>query len=119
MNDLTIHEGLTEADIRDAISNGFIEATFYNKEDSESISYPQNGSQTDKLLYLITKKKGEIKSIEIGIEAHQKMLGLVTLMEFKGWSEHDVSDKIPRGGEYYRSFIGTGKEHKKLIDSLK
>lgn len=118
MNDLTIHDGLTDASIRDAITDGLNE-TYFNKTKVEVPKYPHRGSVTDNIMWSIAEKQCKIANIEYEIDNDKKRLALITLMKLKDWKEHDVSDVIPRCGEYHRSFIGTEEEYNNLINKYK
>lgn len=118
MNDLTIHEGLTDASTRDAICDGLLATYFTDEKVKPTMLYPHNSSTTDKIVWSICDRQDKIKAIEKDIERDKTRLALITLMELKGWAEHDISDEISKGGEYNRTFIGTEEEYNNLIKNL-
>ena len=70
----------------------------------------------------LTKKFGGLTAVNdanFEIDKAIRQLAYVNMMKEMGWSEHDISDNIPKSGEYHRNFIGTEEEYNNLIAKIK
>lgn len=118
MEDKHIHDGLVDAELRNSISDGLNDA-ISSSHSTENPKYPYSGSLVEKMIHSITVLKNDIKDKEEEIKNIERMISLLTLMEYKGWSEFDVSDYVVTNNKVFRSFIGTEEEYNKFINKIK
>jgi hypothetical protein len=123
MKDTEIHNGLSDAYIRDffsdAIGQCFSELTKIAKEKNEASSQVYKDTRGKHVLdYTIESHKVNIKYDSLSLAVVEKNKALCILAEDKGWKEWDASDLIRESGDHFRNFIGTEDEFRELIISL-
>ena len=117
MKDTQIHEGLENETLREVISIGLLKSHSDKYPDKPMQMYPK-GDKIGTILWSIEQKREDIKKKEFEIEKQVRQLAYITLMEDKGWIEHDTSDYLAKTGVWFKSFIGTEEEYDNLIKKI-
>lgn len=112
--DKNMHDQFENSALRDGISTGFIVYSFTHPEKPNQKGFPFNSTNTYKALFRINQKKEDIVYAEQMLQKEIEYFAHINLMESFGWYEFDISEFITKDGEYWKSFIGTDEEYKKL-----
>ena len=101
MNNKSIHEGLSQKEIRDFLAQqlrqGERKGGLTSREDVED----------------------QIRRLQVLLKSIKKVEMMRTLIEEKGWKEWDASDYILYDRESYFPFVGTEEEYNKFLELVK
>ncbi len=127
ITDLNMHEGLSDKIFRDFFRDSLCETYLLDLkigkeyEEKKSSIYRIEPRPKKTIDYIKLNNKFAELELQVWnsrIKLNNRRIALITLMEDKGWAEHDISDEMGKTGEHYLSFIGTEKEHKELIKKV-
>jgi hypothetical protein len=116
IKDIDVHIGLADKELRDYFSSSLSDLYASEMESANAI-------QKKTLNYYQTHPRNEVSHYfvngiainEINLEHHLNKLAVFTLMQSKGWTEHDISDFTVKTGNNFLSFIGTEKEYEDFL----
>jgi len=118
MNCTEIHEGLSQKEIRDFLSQQMVLAFEAEMNNKKVITNHRDFDDTFEWAKQDAREQIKfLKQYIINIENKQ---AIIKLIENNGWKEHDVSDDVHNNTKYKlgMSFIGTDEEHEKLHNSI-
>jgi hypothetical protein len=117
MKNSKIHEGFNKAEIRDLIADGFIEYhNGFNTINPNRKVYNSDDPFESRIINL----QSEIAHQEAMLVLTKRANAFWQIMKMLGWEEFDVSDEtIKEMGKSWKTFIGTEKEYKQLIEQIK
>lgn len=115
MKDTEIHNGLSDQNIRDFLSQQLVlnfEEQMQNKKKTIQHFEPS-------LEWAIQDTEAHIEYLKKRAEFFKSQQAILILIEKNGWREFDVSDYVSKDyGNMAMTFIGTDKEHNNLIKKI-
>lgn len=109
MLDTEIHNGLSEKEVRDFLSEQISKSIIPIMKEH---SWPRGQSTW---VTALNNARVDLENAQSEITRCEKMIGIRRLLDTMGWDEHDCSDHVSCTGKNWRNFIGTLDEFKKFM----
>lgn len=122
-----MHDGLSDKTLRDFFRDSLCETyvidlnlsnTFKEKEQELYKLDPKPKTTLGYIKRNIMLDENNLTFYKNKIRVNERRIALITLIEEKGWTEHDISDQIGKTGEHYLSFIGTEQEYNEVLKKV-
>jgi hypothetical protein len=117
MKNSEIHQGLTNKEVRDFLSNA-INKSFEEECNNKVVEYPYD--KNEPFEWSIKNAEAQIEYLKKQINIMKARQAIILLIKSNGWQEFDVSDLTKKDTEYlHMNFIGTVEEHENLLKKIK
>jgi hypothetical protein len=98
MKNKDIHQGLSQAEIRDFLANAY---------------------ERSWTLGTVSSLEKQIEELQAQLIVAKKHAAASQLVEHQGWETWDISDEVPYNSSTYFPFVGTEEEYNVLLEAIK
>lgn len=110
MKDTEIHDGLSEKEVRNFLSEQIM---IHVMPDFRQHEYKPG---EDAYVVALNNARIDMMNAQLEISRCETMIGIRNILKSKGWEEFDCSNHVVQTGKNWRNFLGTEEEFNKFMD---